>query len=358
MKLIHTADIHLGSKINTRLDDYKAKIRQDEVLHSFDRLIQYAKENDIKVILLAGDIFDSDNPRKQDKDYFCSAIKNNPDIDFIYLRGNHDNKNDDNKTYYSFDYSNLKTFDSEWNYYEYNNIRIYGKEIHSFKDPNAFSSLELNENKFNIVMAHGDINDLNIKTLKNKYIDYLALGHIHSYIENRIDDRGVYVYPGCLEGRGFDELGEKGFVEIDIKESVERYTLCNHKFISFSQRIIEEINIDITGIEDIYAVKEEVKNIINKKDKNSILKVNLTGESEIEIDYVIPLLKGELSSCFYLEFINKVKEKFDISKYKENNGLISEFINIVNNEDYSEEEKERVIKLGVKAITNNQKEIK
>ena len=53
--------------------------------------------------------------------------------------------------------------------------------------------------------------------LKNKNIDYLALGHIHGYKEAPLDGRGKYCYPGCLEGRGFDECGKKGFVLLNIE---------------------------------------------------------------------------------------------------------------------------------------------
>ena len=56
--------------------------------------------------------------------------------------------------------------------------------------------------------------------LKEKNIDYLALGHIHEYSQGQIDLRGKYAYSGCLEGRGFDELGEKGFILIDVSDGV------------------------------------------------------------------------------------------------------------------------------------------
>ncbi|MGX8704776.1 MAG: metallophosphoesterase family protein, partial [bacterium] len=65
----------------------------------------------------------------------------------------------------------------------------------------------------NIVMLHGDITNLNsipLSMLKERNIDYLALGHIHKFQKGKLDDRGIWVYPGCLEGRGFDEEGPKG----------------------------------------------------------------------------------------------------------------------------------------------------
>ena len=79
----------------------------------------------------------------------------------------------------------------------------------------------------NIVVLHGQESEysardkaeiIHLTALKNKGIDYLALGHTHSYKKERLDARGVYCYPGCLEGRGFDECGEHGFVMLDIDE--------------------------------------------------------------------------------------------------------------------------------------------
>ena len=51
--------------------------------------------------------------------------------------------------------------------------------------------------------------------------DYLALGHIHYNVVEPLDSRGVYAYSGCLEGRGFDETGEKGFVLIEVENNID-----------------------------------------------------------------------------------------------------------------------------------------
>ena len=69
---------------------------------------------------------------------------------------------------------------------------------------------------------------INLGELRNKSIDYLALGHVHSYEEGQLLPRGVYCYPGCLEGRGFDETGEHGFVLLDINEesAYQRQRCC------------------------------------------------------------------------------------------------------------------------------------
>ena len=48
MKLIHCADIHLGSKIEAKFPKDKSVERRREVLNTFERMVDYARENDIK----------------------------------------------------------------------------------------------------------------------------------------------------------------------------------------------------------------------------------------------------------------------------------------------------------------------
>ena len=53
MKFIHCADLHLDSKMNANLEKDKAKERKAELLHTFERMISYARQNEISGILIA-----------------------------------------------------------------------------------------------------------------------------------------------------------------------------------------------------------------------------------------------------------------------------------------------------------------
>ena len=57
MKIIHTADIHLGSAMDSVLPYQKAKERKAELRATFGRMIEYAREEGVRVILLSGDVF-------------------------------------------------------------------------------------------------------------------------------------------------------------------------------------------------------------------------------------------------------------------------------------------------------------
>ena len=86
MKLIHCADLHLDSKMNTHLGSQKAKERKTELLHTFTRMIDYAKDENVKQILIAGDLFDTRKVSATASNMVLELIQKNDDISFYYLR--------------------------------------------------------------------------------------------------------------------------------------------------------------------------------------------------------------------------------------------------------------------------------
>jgi len=80
----------------------------------------------------------------------------------------------------------------------------------------AYVSLVLDSKKFNIVMLHGqeserlvkdEAESVNLKVLRNKEIDYLALGHVHAYKKEQSDTRGTYCYSVCKKKAVCGECG-------------------------------------------------------------------------------------------------------------------------------------------------------
>ena len=90
MKIIHCADLHLDSKMESNLDREAASMRRDELLDTFERMVAYAVQQEVRVIIIAGDLFDKPNVRKVARNRVLDQIRNHPQIDFCYIRGNHD----------------------------------------------------------------------------------------------------------------------------------------------------------------------------------------------------------------------------------------------------------------------------
>lgn len=351
LKIIHCADIHLGSKINSTLAGIGHERRTD-VRNTFMRMCEYARKNDIHIILLAGDVFDSDIPLKKDKDNFYMTIRNYPEIDFLYLKGNHDTKAS------CVDVPlNLKCFSDTWTKYQYGNVVISGLEITGANQNSFYDTLNLKEENLNIVMLHGmvsdteGINQIKLKQLRDKHIDYLALGHIHTYKEYKLDSRGWACYSGCIEGRGFDETDEKGFVVLDIENSI------SYKFIPFSYRVIHSFELDITGALTVNDVVCKINQKIVFKDKD-IYRLILKGEVSPELDLTDTDIESYYSNVYYIKVYIDTTLMVDLEAFKNDISIKGEFVRTVLNDDkISEQEKNEIISLGLKTLAGGFKEI-
>ena len=346
MKIIHCADLHLGSRLTSLPSGDVRNSKKNEVLNSFTQMLNYAKKNEIKIIMLSGDVFDSNRPSKKDKNYFYDAIRANSDITFLYLRGNHDTEESLNETL-----DNLITFTTDWKTYDFDNITISGIELSETNKTSLYSTINLDKDKINIVMMHGDVSSkgkdfIDYKKLSNKNIDYLALGHIHSYMENRIDSRGVYVYPGCLVGRGFDELGEKGFVVLDVSDKV------NYSFIPVESHQFLEKEIDISGAKNLYDAKEIINDKIKDISKSSLLKIILVGSVDFDITSIDSSIESFFQqNFFFLKVYTNVKENINISDYLNDFSLKGEFVRkVYNDKELSNDERNEILSLGMKLL--------
>lgn len=346
MKLIHCADLHLGSNLRSKYPKELAEERAREVCATFSRLADYAEEEGVRAVLLSGDVFDSDRPFKKDKNFFFDVVRAHPNVDFFYLRGNHDALGE------SETLDNLKTFEKTWTSYALGNVCISGVELTDENAQSVYASLSLKKENVNIVMMHGNLassaskNDIWLSKLREKNIDYLALGHIHSYKTERIDERGVWAYSGCLEGRGLDETGKKGFVLLEIGNAL------SYRFMPFCSREIVACDVDITGAETEYDVIKKVKENITLSPKDIYL-ISLLGTVDGE--------RGDLSSRLaemlmsrkevrFAEVKDKTEKKIDFSVYENDKTLRGEFVRKIVSSDLSEEDKRKVILLGLRAL--------
>ena len=87
MRILHTSDWHLGKT----LEQYSRLEEQEEFLEEF---IEIVKENDIDLVLIAGDIYDNGNPPAKAEKMFYSTISeitSSGKTAVLVIAGNHDN---------------------------------------------------------------------------------------------------------------------------------------------------------------------------------------------------------------------------------------------------------------------------
>ena len=352
MKLIHCADLHLDSPMESNLSAQQARERKGEILATFAKTVRLAAASEVSAILIAGDLFDSDHITARTEKYVLDLIASHPTLSFFYLAGNHDRGNHlrqiENKP------ENLYLFGDGWTSYELGEVTVTGSEK---PDPDT---LRLDEKKTNILLLHGQeragrgaekADIIRFVKYKDKHIDYMALGHLHEYRTAAIDARCTACYAGCLEGRGFDECGKKGYV---LLETDPRAGLT-HQFVPVAKRTLHTVSCDITGFTSQLDLENRLLESVREIPESDLIKVVLTGACPAQTLVDIPHLTQVLSEGFYfVKIVDESRLLIHPEEYAHDISLKGEFVRRVMASDLKDAEKERVIACGFRALTGEE----
>ena len=98
------------------------------------------------------------------------------------------------------------------------------------------------------VDGRGEYGPISREDIARSGLDYLALGHIHQASGLQREGNTFWAYPGCPEGRGFDELGDKGVLYVEAEPRS-----CRAEFVPLCRRRYQILSVDVTGAEDLAA---------------------------------------------------------------------------------------------------------
>lgn len=314
IKFLHCADLHLDSPL-AALDMRRAQVRRNEFRAAFTSLTLYVKMNKIDFLLISGDLLESTYATKDTVALLKREFAAIPDCEIIIQPGNHDpytpqcfyRRAEFTPNVHIFDTDDLSCFD-----FPEKNTSIYGY---------AFTATELDrcpfigthptdKSRINILMAHGEIGkSVSIKCpIPNEAIsetgyDYVALGHYHDFSGIKQLGSSYYAYCGCLEGRGFDERGDKGaIIGIAEKELETGKFNLGAKFIRFSKRRYESEKLDISGCRTNADVVGRLAALISEKKygEDTALRVKLTGSVAGELRISEEFISAQFPQLFLL----------------------------------------------------------
>lgn len=297
LKILHTADIHIGMSFASR--GYRDELRKQLVEARFEvleKIIQSANQNGCDMLVIAGDLFD-----RPPKDKKADVAKTSKMLDrfngkcIAVLPGNHD--------YYDPSSDLWKTFRenapdrlillTETKPYSLDEL---GLDIDAALYPapcNDKHSQRSNigwigelqrrpQAKWHIGIAHGSLNgvcpdmdghyyNMDEKTLKSFGLDLWLLGHSHVRHPDR-DQFSDYrvIYSGTPEPDGFD-CRHSGYCWVITLEDDGR---VKGQYISSGKFLFREINRQINSGEDLERLKSE---IISSGSVNLLLKLNTSG---------------------------------------------------------------------------------
>lgn len=339
MKILHSADWHLGAK-NIRLSPSQQQLMKDERVMGMQDLFRKAQKEDYDIILICGDLFHSKNVSQKLLSLFLKEVENfsRP---VLYIEGNHDQ----NFSLPEKLPENFIVLNSERHKFEYMGVNFY-LEV---KDKEEFDNKATN-----ILLLHGHIenssdNDyVNINDYLVYPFDYIALGHVHQFKKYKKGEN-IFAYSGSLFSNGFDECGDKGYLEVIIEnKSIEKI-----KFVPFANRRYMICQCDITGLDDNYKIIKTIEESLQNQNVSykDLVRVILTGAYEENFEKSIEIIKNHFSDYFHFEIIDESRMKLNIEKIKnEKLSFKYEFISLVENSLLEEEDKRKICEIGLEAL--------
>ncbi len=330
VKLLHTSDIHLGKKLSSllgkRADEGRAALKK-----AFQKSVTLAIKEKVNLFLLAGDLFDNNNPSKETIDFVRAEFKKleKANIPLAILPGTHDCLTE-NSIYRKVDFAK-----------EFSNVFIFLKEETRF-----YSDLELAltarpnlsrtsrkspllglkpdpGKKFNVAMAHGSLQipgksseidyPITLEEIERSDFDYIALGHWHGLYECPTKKVKAF-YAGAPEVIDFRSAKAGNVLLVEISE-----TGVKADQVRVGEKYFERVEIGISKITDILELEEK---ILEDATSNLIREVILKGERKPDLLAPFSSLEERLKENFFgLRIIDKTVfrlEDVKVENYPEN----------------------------------------
>jgi exonuclease SbcD len=307
LKILHTADIHLGVKF-AGLGN-KGASQREQVRATFKNVIATAINERVNIVLIAGDLFDANQQPQRNIDLVIeqfNLLKQN-NIPICLIPGTHDSL-DSSSIYRKVDFEgkcpNLKIFaDETISYKEYPDLdlTVYGKP--NLSNRSYVSPLKglkhSTSTKFHIAMAHGsfyipekiaeDDHVFKLEEVKASGMDYLALGHWHR-VYTCLKEPPAW-YPGPPEW--IPDQREKGAVLlVSLLDSGE----VKVEPRKIGLRDYDELEIEVSDIQDLAKLKARISEGANQ---NLVRKATLKGLRDAELIVNPEELEDELGEKFF-----------------------------------------------------------
>lgn len=299
IRILHAADLHLDSPFQG-LSREKAAQRRGEQRGLLSRIADAARGEGADLILLAGDLFDADDPYSETTRLLEQVLPGVGAPVFI-APGNHDwygprspwARMDLGKNVHVFDSESIQCVELPAL-----GVHVWGAAFTGKRrnPPLAGFHAEKKAGFTDVMVLHGEVGmpgspygAISEEDIAGSGMDYIALGHIHAASGLRRAGNTFYAWPGCPEGRGFDETGEKGVLLAQVGDGD-----CRIRSIPLGGRRYEVLSVDLTDSADHIRT---VLDAVGRETSRDVYRIVLTGEPEVSPD--MAALRGALEGRFF-----------------------------------------------------------
>lgn len=366
IKILQAGDLHFDTPFKD-LDKNISIISKEELLEVFSKIIDISMENSVDILLLTGDIFDNLTINKKTLIFIKNQIERISNIRVFISPGNHDPYNE--KSFYKMINwpDNVYIFKGsiEKVVLEDLNTVVWGAAFNEYHvRKSLLKNINVDNNYINIMTIHGDIsntddgneyNPITRRDIENSKLDYIAIGHRHNFSGILRENNTFYAYAGCPQGRGFDEVGDKGIILGEVTKGA-----VDLNFIRTSKRNYYVEEIDISDSVSYDEVRLRILSSINEGErKNNLYKIILKGQIESYINLNEGVILEKIKKDFYfVKVIDKTEVKLDFDKISEDYSIkgvyAKKLLEKMKEEDCDKEILQMALKLGIQSLSHEE----
>jgi len=235
------------------------------------------------------------------------------------------------------------------------NCTVYGRGFgaaHEETSPLAGFAPPQPAGRVHLMCLHGDLGPnsrygpLTPLELAASGMDYAALGHVHQASGLQRSGNTFWAYPGCPQGRGFDELGEKGVLYVEVEPGNVTAQFC-----PLSRWVYRERTVDVTDVSPVEAILAALP----ENTSNEICRLTLTGQWA-EPD--LPALEGALAGRFAaLTLRDRTRLPQDLWARREEDTLTGAFLRLMWEKIQADPEDQTLhlaVRFGLAALENGE----
>lgn len=345
VRIVHTADVHLDMCFSgAGMPPSYGNRRRQSLRDAFSSIVRRAGEWNADALLIAGDLFEGDRVTRDTIGFLRSEFTSIPNVPVLIAPGNHDPFTPTSPYATETWPENVHIFDTpEWQSVA---LRDGHVAVHGF----AFDGPDISSNPFGmltlspdasvqIALGHGSEQahqpegkqayapfDASEAALRG--LDYLALGHFHTYTPIDVSAPTTIAYSGAPEGHGFGETGERGYLEITIENSALR-----SEFVVSSRSVYQVETIDCTDVESSQDVVLALRNLSQASSYRQIARVSLSGSPAFDVASEIDSLHDAVAPDFeYLDLRNDTRSAEDFDALARQDTSLGAFVAALNEE--------------------------
>ncbi|MCE2466279.1 MAG: exonuclease SbcCD subunit D [Dehalococcoidia bacterium] len=356
MRILHFSDLHIGVENHGQTDPATGlSTRLLDFLDALDELVEYALNNGVDLVLLAGDAYKGRDPSQTHQRELAFRLSRLADagISTFLLVGNHDlphavgratsveifgtlqvpglHVGSDLRTYtiptkagpvqiVALPWPNRSKLLAREETRGLNISEITQEIERRITDHIQVAVDELDPAVPAVLSAHVTINGavssseksmmvgrdhtLFPSALHKPQLDYIALGHIHKH--QVLGDAPMMVYSGSLQPVDFSEEGDvKGFCVVDLDPSAPQgRRLASYEFVPVKTRPFLTIDVKVTS-EDLDPTRKVVQEIMRRNIAGAIVRVRITVPAEMDVHLRDGEIREVLKGAHHLASLTK-----------------------------------------------------